>query len=153
MISTVSNSATNRYTKENTSWPSLWDEEAQDEGSRQQQLIDSLSEWAILNAYPELPAAGIKAGRSNWLIEAWDLPRLETVHEAADLFSQRWRAYFALSHWAIMHSHPRIVVGDHTIDAGLASWVAWCKDASLEELQQALEAVTEHEIEENTTHA
>lgn len=145
MIATVENNVTTRDTRINASQPSLWDEEAPDEGSRKPELIAALSEWAVLNAYPELPAAGVKAGRSNWAIESWDLPRLETVHEDADLFSRRHRAYFALSHWAIMHGHPCVVVGDQAIEAGLTIWVAWCKDASLEELHLALEAVTGEE--------
>lgn len=140
MISTVANNTTKRFPKLDAAPQSLWDEVPTYE-SRQQELVDQLSAWAILNAYPEL--ATVKSGRSNWAIESWDLPRLETVHEAANLFSQRHRAYFALSHWAIMHNHPRIVVGDQTIEAGLTSWVEWCKSASLDSLHLALETVTE----------
>lgn len=152
MIKTAdSNNATNRYQIFNASQPSLWNEEVQAEGSRQQELVGTLSTWAVLNGYPELASVGVKPGRSNWTIDTWDLPRLETVHEAADLFSQRHRAYFALSHWAIMHGHPCVAcrVGDETlvIEPGLTSWVAWCKDASLEDLQQALETVNEEDEE------
>lgn len=144
---TVSNKATNRYTKFNTSQPSLWDiEELQDEGSRQQELIDTLSAWAMRNAYPELPVAGIKSGRSNWTIENWDLPRLETIHQAADLFSKRHQAYFALSHWAIEHGHPCVALNGQQIEAGLTNWVAWCKDASLDDLCRALDLARERQV-------
>lgn len=137
----VSNNETNRYTKFNTSQPSLWDEDAQED--RQQELIDTLSAWASLNAYPELPGVGVKPGRANWTIESWDLPRLETVHQAADLFSKRWRAYFALTHWAIEHGHPCLA---KTIDAGLTNWTAWCKDASLDDLRRALDLTRERQV-------
>lgn len=136
----VANNTTDRSIKVNTSQPSLWD------SLEEQELTETLTTWAVRNAYPELATVGVKPGRSNWEMQNWDLPRLETVYQAADLFSQRHRAYFALSHWAIMQNHPRVEwSAGKTIEAGLTSWVAWCKDASLEDLHLALETVGESE--------